>query len=43
MCDPRRTVVYISRRAFKDSSSLSESVFFVGRFKGGYRVWQGVH
>ena len=39
----RTVVVYITRRAFKNSASLSESVFFVGRFKGGYRVWQVVH
>jgi hypothetical protein len=39
----RTVVVYITRRAFKNSGSLSESVFFVGRFKGGYRVWQVVH
>jgi hypothetical protein len=39
----RTVVVYITRRAFKNNASLSESVFFVGRFNGGYRVWQVVH
>ena len=39
----RTVVVYITRRAFRNSASLSESVFFVGRFNGGYRVWQVVH
>jgi hypothetical protein len=39
----RTVVVYITRRAFRNSPSLSESVFFVGRFGSGYRVWQVVH
>ena len=39
----RTVVVYITLRAFKDSASLAERVFFVGRFGNGYRVWQVVH
>jgi hypothetical protein len=39
----RTVVVYISRRGFAKSVSLSESVFLVGRFRAGYRVWQVVH
>lgn len=40
----RRTVVVdITLRALAPSASLSEKVFFVGRFKHGYRVWQVVH
>ena len=39
----RTVVVYIIRRAFANSGSLSESVLFVGRFRAGYRVWQVVH
>ena len=39
----RTVVVYITLRAFRPSASLSERVDFVGRFKGGYRVWQVVH
>lgn len=39
----RTVVVYITLRAFLPSASLSEKVFFVGRFKSGYRVWQVVH
>lgn len=39
----RTVVVYITLRGFLPSASLSEKVFFVGRFKSGYRVWQLVH
>ncbi len=39
----RTVVVYITLRALLPSASLSERVDFVGRFKGGYRVWQVVH
>jgi hypothetical protein len=39
----RTVVVYITLRAFLPSASLSENVFFVGRFRHGYRVWQVVH
>jgi hypothetical protein len=39
----RTVVVYVTLRAFTNSASLSEKVFFVGRFKTGYRVWQVVH
>jgi hypothetical protein len=39
----RTVVVYITLRAFLPGASLSERVDFVGRFKGGYRVWQVVH
>jgi hypothetical protein len=38
----RTVVVYITLRAFLPSASLSEKVFFVGRFRRGYRVWQVV-
>jgi hypothetical protein len=39
----RTVVVYITLRKFLPSASLSERVDFVGRFRGGYRVWQVVH
>jgi hypothetical protein len=39
----RTVVVHIRLRAFLPSASLSERVSFVGRFKGGYRVWQIAH
>lgn len=39
----RTVVVYIALRTFLPSASLSEKVFFVGRFTTGYRVWQVVH
>ena len=39
----RTVVVYLNLRAFLASASLSERVFFFGRFKRGYRVWQVVH
>jgi hypothetical protein len=39
----RTVVVYITLRAYLPSASLSERVVFVGRFRGGYRVWQVVH
>ena len=39
----RTVVVYITLRAYLPSASLSEKVFFVGRFEHGYRVWQVVH
>ena len=39
----RTVVVYITLRAFLPSASLSEKVFFVGRVKRGYHVWQVVH
>lgn len=39
----RTMVVYITARAFLPSASLSERVFFVGRFGDGYHVWQIVH
>jgi hypothetical protein len=39
----RTVVVYIRLRAFGNSASLSSRVAFVGRFRGGYRVWQVVH
>ncbi|HLX31974.1 MAG TPA: hypothetical protein VKR79_04315 [Gaiellaceae bacterium] len=39
----RTVVVYVTLRAFEPSASLSENVFYVGRFRGGYRVWQVVH
>jgi hypothetical protein len=39
----RTVVVYITLRAFKNSPSLSEKVFFVRRFRNGYPVWQVIH
>jgi hypothetical protein len=46
-CGPlvwRRTVVvYIRERALLPAESASQRVFFVGRFRAGYRVWQVVH
>jgi hypothetical protein len=39
----RTVVVYVTLRAFLPSASLSEKIFFVGRFKAGSRVWQVVH
>jgi hypothetical protein len=39
----RTVVVYITLRAFLPRESLSQGVFFVGRFEHGYRVWQVVH
>jgi hypothetical protein len=43
-CSRRRTVVvYVTLRALEPSASLSEDVFYVGRFRPGYRVWQVVH
>lgn len=39
----RTVVVYIRLRAFQASASLSERVSFVGRFTGGYKVWQIAH
>lgn len=50
-CGPRtwrRTVVvYVDRRAFDSgphrSASLSEGVYYVGRYAAGYRIWEIVH
>jgi hypothetical protein len=39
----RTVVVYVTLRALLPSQSLSQNVFFVGRFEGGYRVWRVVH
>jgi hypothetical protein len=40
----RRTiVVYYTRRAYLPAQSASQGVAFVGRFRGGYRVWELVH
>lgn len=39
----RTIVVYILDRAMLPSQSLSQRVFFVGRFHTGYYVWQVVH
>jgi hypothetical protein len=39
----RTVVVHVTLRALEPSASLSENVFYVGRFKAGYRVWQVVH
>jgi len=39
----RTVVVYILDRAMLPAQSASQRVYFVGRFKTGYRVWQVVH
>lgn len=39
----RTVVVYVLRRAYLPAISASSGVYFVGRFRGGYRVWQVVH
>jgi hypothetical protein len=40
----RRTiVVYVLDRAMLPAQSASQRVYFVGRFNGGYQVWQVVH
>lgn len=39
----RTVVVYILDRAMLPAESASQRVYFVGRFKGGYQVWQVVH
>jgi hypothetical protein len=38
----RTVVVYILERIALPAQSASQRVFFVGRFKSGYRVWQVV-
>jgi hypothetical protein len=39
----RTVVVYILDRAMLPAESASQRVYFVGRFKSGYQVWQIVH
>lgn len=40
----RRTiVVYVLDRAMLPAQSASQRVYFVGRFRDGYHVWQVVH
>jgi hypothetical protein len=39
----RTVVVYVLDRAMLPAQSASQRVYFVGRFKNGYRVWQVVH
>ncbi len=39
----RTVVVYLTLRAVNNSASLAQNVFFVGRFRSGYDVWQVVH
>lgn len=39
----RTVVVYVLRRAYLPAVSASSGVYFVGRFRGGYRVWQVAH
>ena len=39
----RTVVVYILRRAYLPAQSASQGVYFVARFRGGYRVWQVAH
>lgn len=39
----RTIVVYILDRAMLPAQSASQRVYFVGRFRDGYHVWQIVH
>ena len=39
----RTIVVYILDRAMFPAQSASQRVYFVGRFRSGYHVWQIVH
>jgi hypothetical protein len=39
----RTVVVYVVERAMLPAQSASQRVYFVGRFKSGYQVWQVVH
>ena len=39
----RTVVVYILERAMLPAQSASQRVYFVGRFRNGYHVWQVVH
>jgi hypothetical protein len=39
----RTIVVYIVERAMLPAQSASQRVYFVGRFRSGYHVWQVVH
>lgn len=39
----RTIVVYILDRVMLPAQSASQRVYFVGRFNGGYHVWQIVH
>jgi hypothetical protein len=39
----RTVVVYVLDRAMLPAQSASQRVYFVGRFRSGYHVWQVVH
>jgi hypothetical protein len=39
----RTVVVYVLERAMLPAQSAAQRVYFVGRFRSGYRVWQVVH
>jgi len=39
----RTIVVYVLDRAVLPAQSASQRVYFVGRFRSGYHVWQVVH
>ncbi len=39
----RTVVVYVRLQAFPPSQSRSQAVLLVGRFRGGFRVWQVTH
>jgi hypothetical protein len=39
----RTIVVYVLDRASLPAQSASQRVYFVGRFRNGYHVWQVVH
>ena len=39
----RTVVVYLLRRAYFPSESLMQGVYFVSRFRSGYRVWEVAH
>ena len=39
----RTVVVYITRRALLPAQSASQGIYFVARFRTGYRVWLVAH
>lgn len=39
----RTVVVYVLRRALLPAQSASQGVYFVSRFRDGYRVWEIAH
>ena len=39
----RTVIVYVTRRALLPAQSASQGVYFVARFRTGYRVWLVAH